>query len=145
MNILIATQQTQGARKSDFCHAREGEVVTFGSECDGESVDGGCGCRRSLIGCETLKGTTTMKVVESQMDLPALALWIAESYRRAGWEAYSSAEDIKAMATVDARQLIYLARHFDVGDIVERRGKIYRQRTDPARRHERVREVGRGR
>ena len=40
MRFLVATKETQGQRKNDFSHAREGELVKFGFECDGEEVDG---------------------------------------------------------------------------------------------------------
>ena len=64
MKILVATKEGQGQRKNDFCWAEEGEVVKFPSECDRETVDGRCGCRRSMSGANSLKGTKTMKVVE---------------------------------------------------------------------------------
>ena len=66
MKILVATKETQGFRDSDFSWAREGELVRFDSECDRDKnrIDGGCGCRRSMVGLETGRATTTFKVVE---------------------------------------------------------------------------------
>ena len=40
MKILVATKETQGNRKNDFCFCDEEEIVKAGMECDGESVDG---------------------------------------------------------------------------------------------------------
>ncbi len=47
MKVLTATTKTQGARKNDFCFCDEGEMVMLGSECDGETADGSCGCKRA--------------------------------------------------------------------------------------------------
>ena len=57
--VLTATAATQGMRKNDFSHTEEGELVTYGLECDCEQVDGVCGCKRSLVGRSTHKATTT--------------------------------------------------------------------------------------
>src|SRR3990172_8245236 len=70
VKVLVATAETQGERSNDFCHTVEGELVTWPAlECSGESVDGGCGCRRALCGVGSLKATTTAKVVERTCDL----------------------------------------------------------------------------
>ena len=67
MKVLVGTKDTQGKRKNDFSFTDEGELVTFGTECDREAVDGHCGCKRSLVGMKTRKGTTTFKVVEKKI------------------------------------------------------------------------------
>jgi len=66
IKALVATKQTQGQRKNDFCFVPEGEPVFWACECDVGSVDDDCGCHRSLCGVETLKTTTTFKVVECE-------------------------------------------------------------------------------
>jgi len=66
MKVLVATEETQGHRKTDFCWTEEGELVFFGSECTRETIDGECGCRRSLCGLRTRKATTTFRVVERE-------------------------------------------------------------------------------
>ena len=57
MKILVGTTETQGRRKNDFCYTKEGEVLCFHLECDGETVDGSCGCKRSMSGVDTNKAT----------------------------------------------------------------------------------------
>ena len=66
MKVLIATKETQGRRKSDFSHTTDGELVTFGFECDRDrnNIDGGCGCRRTMVGIKSGRGTTTFMVSE---------------------------------------------------------------------------------
>lgn len=69
MQVLVATKKTQGTRKNDFIHADEGEVVFMPlTKCDGAWADDDCGCARSLCGCRSLKGTTTVMVAELNMD-----------------------------------------------------------------------------
>ena len=50
MKLLVATTKTQGQRKNDFCWVPEDEIVQFAFVCDGEKIDGSCGCRRSMSG-----------------------------------------------------------------------------------------------
>jgi hypothetical protein len=64
MKVLVATEETQGRRPNDFCFTEEGELVLFGSECSRETIDGPCGCRRSLVGVRSGMATTTVRVVE---------------------------------------------------------------------------------
>ena len=40
MLFLVGTKETQGKRKNDFSWTTDGEPVMYGSECDGEKVDG---------------------------------------------------------------------------------------------------------
>ena len=125
MKLLVATTETQGQRENDFCWATEGEIVDFGSECDGESVDGPCGCRRGMIGIESHKTTTTMKVVDRlDVDADSLAATILAGQIDAGWVKVSGAAAALGYAHQEAQYLIDTAAQFDVGDIVERRGNI---------------------
>ena len=57
MKMLVATKETQGKRRNDFCWATEGELVRFAFQCDGEAVDGRCGCRRSFCGLDSHKAS----------------------------------------------------------------------------------------
>ena len=63
MKLLVATEETQGHRASDFTWCTSGEMVSVASRiCDRdreEGPDGGCGCGRSFSGLESGKATTT--------------------------------------------------------------------------------------
>ena len=63
------------------CWCEEGELVRFATECDGERVDGRCGCRRSMTGMSTLKATTTVRC-EAPADHPGAVLVHAQKQLR---------------------------------------------------------------
>jgi hypothetical protein len=124
MKILVATTETQGQREGDFCWAEEGELVSFGSECDHalEPLDGPCGCRRSLVGLRTGKSTTTVRVV----DWPDLNLWtlgnlVTDAWTRGGWGRKMSRLELRRSAIKDAKNLATVGAYFSVGTILERR------------------------
>jgi hypothetical protein len=120
MKILVATMQLQQQRSNDFGWATEGEVVTFASECDGEAVDGHCGCRRAMSGMVSHKATTTFRVVELDATVQMLAQKLAEGLVEAGW--YPTIEKAMPVAVDDARELARLAAVFPVGSVLEKRG-----------------------
>ena len=121
--VLVATREKQGQRKNDFCWATEGELVTFSMECDGETVDGGCGCRRSFSGVESLLATTTAKVVETRgMSKASLADILAASLDKAGWGKLMSKDAVDGWARKNAGELLRIAARFREGDVVEKRG-----------------------
>lgn len=128
MKVFIATRKGQGKRSNDFCFADEGELVTFGSECDGESVDGRCGCRRCLTGLSTGKPTTTFAVAESELDRAQYVERIKAHLIDGGWGKYSTDEEMREWATGDADELLRLAEHFSVGAVIEKRGVRIQQR-----------------
>ena len=128
MRILVATKEGQGQRRNDFCHAREGEIVVFGSECDGETVDGSCGCRRAMVGSLSLKSTTTMKVVDMPHAEFRIRTAIRRRMERGGWDKLMTPEEIAEEVEADARELLRLAAAFPVGMIVERRGNQFQER-----------------
>ena len=123
MKALVSTKETQGQRGNDFSWTQEGELVTFGSECDRESVDGRCGCKRAMSGLTTLKATTTVKVT----DLPALTQeTLAEQIKRHLIKDWHLEEPIAAsIASEDATALGRLASRFETGDVLERRGNKF--------------------
>src|SRR4030042_6480117 len=85
MKLLTATSETQGQRPDDFMWCTEGEIVKCGTECDGEEIDGQCGCRRSMVGVQCNKATTTMKVVQVDMSKGELIIALRDSYKKGGW------------------------------------------------------------
>jgi len=128
MKILVATAETQGRRKNDFCWTEEGELVGFAMECDGETVDGKCGCKRSLSGLKTHKATTTIKVVEMDITMEGYVEKIHESLKAAGWITQEDKGEGLKWAQEDAKELARIANAFTVGIIVEKRGKRFQER-----------------
>jgi len=132
MKVLVATSETRGQRKNDFGHATDGEIVTFGSECDGEPVDGVCGCRRAMIGVDSRKATTTFKVVEMpSLTLEGLAEKIHDSLKTGGWSA-DDEPGRRKWAAEDASELARMADFFTVGAVLEKRGKKFQTRVPKA-------------
>jgi hypothetical protein len=126
MKVLVSTTETQGRRKNDFCFVPEGELVKFGSECDGEKIDGSCGCRRAMCGLETHKATTTMKVEEREMTAEEFENAVYDSLKSAGW--VRDEDEGREWAKEEADELQRLADFFRVGDILEKRGNKFKVR-----------------
>ena len=122
MKVLVATHETQGKRKNDFSWTTDGEPVLFGFECDGERVDGSCGCRRALVGAHSMKATTTFKVAE----MPGLNkqdfMDICNAHlQKAGWTGLT-AEGL----CMD--ELLKIADRFPINAVLEKRGGIVQVR-----------------
>src|SRR5262245_27740329 len=83
--VLVATPQTQAQRRNDFCWCDEDEPVRFALACDGERVDGPCGCRRSMTGTSTLKATTTFRVELLPISRAEFVAMLKDSYRKSGF------------------------------------------------------------
>ena len=132
MKLIVATKELQGQRRNDYCWATEGEPVTFGMECDGESVDGRCGCKRAMVGCTSSKATTTLKVVESELTPEAHDKVVYDHLNDAGWFKMEpdNAKNV-AWAARDGAELRRMAAFFKVGDILEKRGGSFRLRWRP--------------
>lgn len=124
MKVLVSTEETQGQRENDFCWVPEGELVTFhGFECDGESVDGSCGCRRSFTGLVSRTATTTARVVDAEIDSASLRDAVRESLTKAGWmddSEYSLGEEDVELEAADIERV---AREMPLNAIIERRGE----------------------
>lgn len=116
IKVFVATKEGQGKRKNDFCFANEGELLKFPSECDRETTDGRCGCKRSLAGLDTFKSTTTFKVIERDLSEDQFIELLGESDEKAGW----------SFAKPETREMghyiLQLAKNLPVGKILERRG-----------------------
>src|SRR5690349_10280626 len=110
MKIIVATSETQGQRPGDFNFVPDGEIVTV-SDCD--CLHPGCDCARSMVGINSGKGTTTMKVVESDITL--------EEYRRLIGEANQSYAEFGVDDDVfneQADALLDLAIQFPAGAVI---------------------------
>ncbi len=123
MKILVATKATQGKRTNDFSFATEGEPVMIPvMECDGEPVDGHCGCRRAMAGLESHSATTTVKVVERDLTPRRLELLIRKSWQQAGWAKLVGAR-IEGHARDETQRLIRLAQAMRLHGVYGRRGE----------------------
>ena len=127
MKVLVATQELQGHRKNDFSHTQDGEIVRFQFECDGEKIDGTCGCRRSMAGTESARSTTTMKVVDMVITKELFQAKIEASLCKDGWIT-DEMPDGQTWAKEEAEELLRVAARFKVGTIIEQRGVYLRAR-----------------
>ena len=128
MKILVATNKTQGRRKNDFCHTTEDELVMFAFECDGETVDGSCGCRRSFSGCDSHRATTTALVEERLLDTKGYAEIILKALQDGGWVNDPADDEGREWAEKDATELARIADTFKVGAVIEKRGNTLNSR-----------------
>ena len=128
MKVLTATCETQGWRDNDYCWAVEGELVYFVPiECDGESIDGRCGCRRGMAGVVSCRATTTIKVIERQdLDADTYSELIADAYQKQGYvtEELMATQEVREWLRTMADELAELARPWSVGTVLERRGDM---------------------
>lgn len=122
MNIFVSTKETQGHRKNDFCFVPDNEPVLFGFACDCESVDGKCGCKRSLVGAYCHTATTTFKIVNTPMSKRDYVERMIQSSRDAGWPIDKNKELYSAVYD-DIQEILKIAEYFNDGDILERRGR----------------------
>jgi len=125
MKVLVSTKETQGDwGRRDFCCVPEGELVTFAMECDSDDRwDGRCGCRRSMVGMECLRATTSFKI-EDQPDMtPGEFLSeVRKSFKKAGWAKYHTPEEATAIIREDAQRLTRLACLYPTGTVLGKRG-----------------------
>jgi hypothetical protein len=120
MKIIVATSEMQGQRPGDFNFVPDGEVVIV-SDCD--CLHEGCDCIRSMVGVNCGKGTTTMKVVESDLT--------REQYRRLIGGAKQGYADLGVDESVfdeQADALLELAAEFTAGAVIERNGEDFEVR-----------------
>ncbi len=130
MKVVTATSKTQGARPDDFSFTIEGELVTWGPECDDEAIDGACGCKRSMYGVDSLNKTTTFEVTDDPaMTVEILAAKISDFLVAGGW--FKSEADGLPLAREYAGLTRGLTCMFDAGSILERRGKRFSMRQAP--------------
>lgn len=123
MKIFVATSKGQNGRKSDFCSAEEGELLTFALECerDKEDCDGRCGCRRSLLGIDSNGVTTTFAVAELPLKSAQYEERVISYFSAKGWFDISD-ESARAIFANDAIILLEEAARFPVGIVLEKRG-----------------------
>jgi hypothetical protein len=125
MKAFVATNETQGKRKNDFCFADDKEMVWFGGECDNEPIDGACGCKRALCGVRTRKGTTAF--VEYG-DENAIRKGLLEFYQGSGELNYYGLEKTREIIEQDLTYLRSIQDAIPVNSVCERRGPNIRVR-----------------
>ncbi|MBK7400012.1 MAG: hypothetical protein IPJ34_28105 [Myxococcales bacterium] len=129
MKVLVSTNETQGQRENDFCFVPEGELVFFGSgECSNERADGACGCRRSLAGVRSLKGTTTFAVRDLDLDEDAVVEAIHRAWVKGGFGKLAD-NRMRGRARVAARRVLAIAAQHRANSVLERRSDVVQKRS----------------
>ncbi len=117
IKCMVATKDTQGQRENDFCFATEGEIVRFGPLCcSDKDLDGGCGCARSLVGIESGKSTTTMKIVELDITQAKYLAMVKASVKKSDDDATDETIEQEAL------EVLFASEQFGLGFIIEYRG-----------------------
>lgn len=146
MKVLVATKETQGKRKSDFCWCEEGELLVFAMVCDRDAMnpdpDGGCGCGRSLSGMISHRATTTFKVEDRPITGQEFTDLYIGAMQDAGWISPSIKHEKKPLGGIcicadcarrdfasDAAEMLRLASKFQVGDVLEKRKDTFKVRS----------------
>ncbi len=117
---LVATKEKQGKRSNDFSYADEGHIATFGSMCDGATVDDKCGCKRAMVTPSNAKATTTVKVVEFTQKQQEQAFDEILNHYQKDWGFPK--EQATKMTVDELHQNMNIARGFDLGSVLEIRG-----------------------
>ncbi len=124
MKLLTATQERQGERDGDFCHAIEGELVLLGFVCatDEADPDGGCGCGRSFSGMSSLRATTTAQVRDLDVSFDDARLAVEGYYLSAGMGPdVLGGADFGELVTATLTDLAEIADALPEGAVVGRR------------------------
>jgi hypothetical protein len=134
VNVLTATSQTQGWRDNDFSWTVEGELVFMPPiECGRGSVDDDCGCRRAMAGTMSHRATTTIKVTHRKdLDPDTYFTLIRDALMDQGYVTKGLLADpgVNEWLRDITLELTCMARSFEVGTILERRGDfIFERRT----------------
>lgn len=124
MNILLATSETQGQKRGDFCWTDENEIVTLPFMCDNSCT---CGCARALGGVKSKKSTTTFKVVDSPMHPRDFHIAILEDLITGGWYKKGDRKAIEHSRET-AAELRRIAGLFKPGTILEKTRTKFRVR-----------------
>lgn len=124
MKVLVASTMGQGARESDFSWTVDGELVVVPFQCnaDGDDFDGGCGCRRAMLGMSSSKATTTFMVVERPITRGEYFDAIHGASERDGWGG-----ELELVEQITELLLGVAADHAE-GAVLERRGEEFVQR-----------------
>lgn len=131
MKVFVATQLTQGQRRNDYANPgiQAGEILTSNLfECDGEGVDGKCGCRRAFKGLTSNFAITTALVKDVDIAEDELQALVRKNLEDGGWLKLGEKDENEKWIADELNIVMVEPALFDVGTIVERRGKNLRQR-----------------
>lgn len=134
MKVLAATRQTRGWRDNDFSWTVEGELVFITPlECGRGFIDDDCGCRRSMAGLVSERATTTVKVVERDLDRDVYLMLIRDGLEKQGYLPEELVDDPEVMEWVEklTETLLNVAGRFPTGTVLERRGELVVRRWSP--------------
>ena len=131
MKLFVATQLTQGQRRNDYANPgiKAGEILTSNLfECDGEQVDGRCGCRRAFKGLESNFAITTALVKDIDMSEEELHALVRKNLDEGGWLKLGEKDENESWIAEELKIVMVEPSYFEVGTVVERRGKNLRER-----------------
>lgn len=114
MHILVATRETQGTMRDDFCWAVDGELVRLPFD---ECVRPGCGCAWSFAGLSSSKATTTAMVVGSPLSVEEYRIGVRDGLVRQRFVDPALAE-AEEFAREEADELLALAAALAPGTVV---------------------------
>ncbi len=125
---MVATSETQGRRTNDFFLTAPGELVALPVLiCEGEDVNGSCGCRRSLSGVDTLLATTTAQVQETDLSREEYMQLVEGMLLQGGWHKERGVA-CREMAEMVGAPALTAAATFPSGSILEYRRDRFNQR-----------------
>ncbi len=121
MKVLVATRQTQGAVRGDFCHTIDGELVTpHVVECSDPER---CGCSRAFSGLASDRATTTAMVVDLEhIDRARLEVAVRDNLERWGIPSGVPDEEIDDEVHDHLEAIEWACAGRPVGTIVRRSG-----------------------
>jgi hypothetical protein len=129
MKVLVATREMQGFSSKDFCFCQDEEILLFPIfECTDHGRACECGCSRSFSGTQSLKATTTAKVVEMKISTAEFVCEIHAAYMKGKWDQLFSKQDLRDKVKDQVARLLNCASFFPVGTIVERSEEKVRSR-----------------
>ncbi len=116
MKVLVAPEKAQEGRgEKDFCWTIPGELLMFGTACDGGYPDDGCGCRRAFAGMTSLKSTTIGIVQEWTGSMEAKCRVTAQEMFSGVESSTTELEERAASLMVNMETIEEMIRDFPVG------------------------------
>jgi hypothetical protein len=124
VQVLVATNESQGDDKADYSFTVEGELVTPATlEFEGpdERV-----CERGFSGLASSRATTTAVVMSRpQISRDMLRQAVFDSLERRGWFIKDLAHEFDLLVDYHVGSIVEVSRAFGLGTIVRRRANGY--------------------
>lgn len=120
MQVLVATNETQGSRPDDYAWTVEGELVLAELH---ECADPRCGCARGFSGVASKRATTTAMVADlPHLDADTLRDVVRDYLERAGWSDLLANEEVDDVVDEHVENLAVICSAYSVGTVIERSG-----------------------